>query len=115
MRAAMKKFDWTNLPILAAFALSVMLAPVFRAQDLGSITKVYAVPDGAEFTVDGASFQHAVSNVWPTGSKHILAVPTTNQVGRSVKALYTFQEWDFNGTAISLNPLAVTATPTIPE
>src|SRR5437868_14175127 len=115
MRSALKKLDWTNLPVLAAFAVSIMLAPVFRAQDQGSITKVYSVPDGGEFMVDGAPYEHAVSNIWPAGSKHILSVPTTTQVGRGVKALYNFVEWDFNGTSVVNNTLAVTATPGIPE
>ena len=54
MRTALKKTISIELPILAAFALSVAFAPVFRAQDQGSVTKITPVPDGVYFTVDGA-------------------------------------------------------------
>ena len=117
MRSALKKPDWTTLPILAAFALSVLLAPVFRAQDQGSITRVTPVPDGALFQVDGVSYAHAVSNIWPTGSKHILSVPTLLQYtpGNNFKTSYTFDHWLVNGNNVTANPLAVTASPAIPE
>jgi uncharacterized protein (TIGR03437 family) len=117
MRSVLKKPDWTIFPILAAFALSVALAPVFRAQDQGSITRVTPIPDGAMFQVDGVSYSHAVSNVWPTGSKHILAVPDVVQYppGGTTKASYSFSNWLVNGTTVTLNPLAVTASPAVAE
>ncbi|HTS63629.1 MAG TPA: hypothetical protein VMH28_16505 [Candidatus Acidoferrales bacterium] len=115
MLPVLKKPDWTVLPILAAFALSVALAPVFRAQDQGSITRVTPVPDGSLFQVDGVNYTHAVSSVWPTGSKHSLSVPTPLQFTLTPKASYTFDHWLVNGNSISLNPLAVTASPAISE
>ena len=115
MYPALKKLDWTNLPILAAFALSVALAPVFRAQDQGSITKVTPFPDGAFITVDGANYTHAVSNIWPTGTKHTLSVVTPQYPPTGAKAVLTFDHWEFNGGTSSSNPFIVTATPTIAE
>ena len=116
MLAGLKKLNWTNLPILAGFALSVALAPVFRGQDQGSITKVTPDPDGALFMVDGATYSHAVSNIWPTGSKHTLSVPVTFQFAPGAsKATYTFDHWLFNGISSQLNPFAVTATSSIAE
>ena len=61
----MKKFDLKYIPIFILFALSMALAPVFRAQDLGSITKITPVPDGGTFLVDGQSYSHAASAIWP--------------------------------------------------
>ncbi|HKA02597.1 MAG TPA: hypothetical protein VKE70_39065 [Candidatus Solibacter sp.] len=115
MYPALKKLNWTNLPILAAFGLSVALAPIFRAQDQGSITKVTPLPDGAFFTVDGANYTHAVSNIWPTGSKHTLSAITPQYPPTGAKATLTFDHWEFNGGNVSLNPFVITATPTIPE
>src|SRR5689334_15394233 len=110
MRAALKKVDWTNLPILAAFALSVALAPIFHAQSQGSITKVTPVPDGIVFSVDGASYRHAVSNIWPEGSKHVLGV-INPQVGQGgVKSTFTFDHWEFVGGSSSANPFTITAS-----
>src|SRR5664280_1350039 len=77
---AMKKFDWKYVPIFVIFAFSMALSPVFRAQDLGSITRITPVPDGAAYTVDGQTYWHASSAVWPAGSKHTLFVPATVQV-----------------------------------
>jgi uncharacterized protein (TIGR03437 family) len=115
MRAALKKLNWTNLPILATFALSVAVAPVFHAQTQGSITKVTPVPDGAYFSVDGASYQHPVTNIWPEGSKHVLAAPSPQYPPGGAKSIITFDHWEWNGGASANNPFVVTATSTIPE
>ena len=115
MRTALKKTISIELPILAAFALSVAFAPVFRAQDQGSVTKITPVPDGVYFTVDGAGYQHAVSNIWPAGSKHTLAVPTPLQAPGGNKVISTFDHWEFNGGQTALNPFVVSASSAIPE
>jgi uncharacterized protein (TIGR03437 family) len=115
MRPALKKLDWTNLPILAAFALSAALAPVFHAQSQGSLTKVTPVPDGAFFQVDGTTYQHAVSNIWPEGSKHVLSAPSPQFPPSAAKSIITFDHWEFNGGVSSSNPFVVTATSGIPE
>jgi uncharacterized protein (TIGR03437 family) len=115
MRTALRKLDWINLPILAAFALSVALAPVFHAQIQGSITKVTPVPDGVFFQVDGATYTHAVSNVWPEGSKHTLSVITPQYPAGGAKAVYTFDHFEFNGGTSTTNPFMITASSAVPE
>jgi uncharacterized protein (TIGR03437 family) len=116
MRAALKKLDWTSLPILAAFVLSVAMAPVFHAQSQGTITKVTPVPDGTFFSVDGATYQHAVSNVWPEGSKHVLSVVSPQYPPSGAKSVLMFDHWEFgNNTVSAANPITITANSGIPE
>src|SRR4051812_28732760 len=55
----MKKIDGSYVPIVAVFALSMALAPVFRAQDQGSITRITTIPEGASYLVDGQPFNHS--------------------------------------------------------
>jgi uncharacterized protein (TIGR03437 family) len=109
----MKKFDWKYVPIFVIFAFSMALSPVFRAQDLGSITRITPVPDGASYTVDGQIYSHASSAVWPAGSKHTLFVPATGQVNQRTQ--YVFNDWEFTGGSLPGNPVTVTASPAIPE
>jgi uncharacterized protein (TIGR03437 family) len=108
----MKNFDWKYVPLFVIFALSTALAPVFRAQEQ-SITRITPVPDGAEYTVDGQTYTHASSAVWPAGSKHILAVLNPNQFG--LRTQYVFQGWEYVGGTLQFNPLPVTASPAIAE
>jgi uncharacterized protein (TIGR03437 family) len=91
------------------------MAPVFRAQDLGSITRITPVPDGAEYTVDGQSYRQASSAVWPAGSKHILSVPNPVQAGQTIRMRYAFRDWEFAGGTFQFNPVTVTASPAIAE
>jgi uncharacterized protein (TIGR03437 family) len=109
----MKKLDWKYAPILVVFALSMALAPVFRAQDQ-SVTRITPVPDGAEYVVDGQTYTHASSAVWPAGSKHTLSVPATSQLSQ-LRTQYVFRSWEFTGGTLTLNPVTVTATPSISE
>jgi uncharacterized protein (TIGR03437 family) len=109
----MKKFDWKYVPIFVIFALSLALAPAFRAQDQGSITRITPVPDGAEYTVDGQTYNHASNALWPAGSKHTLWVPNPLQV--SVRTQYAFGGWEFDGGPLPFNPLTVTASSAIAE
>ncbi len=109
----MKKFDWKYVPLFVIFALSLALAPVFRAQDQGSLTRITPVPADAQYTVDGQTYSQASSAVWPTGSKHILAVPSPTQVQLGIK--YVFRTWDFAGGTLPYNPLVVTASPAFGE
>ena len=78
----MKKLDWKYVPVFVIFALSIALAPVFRAQDQGALTRITPVPADAEYTVDGQTYTHASSAFWPTGSKHVLSVPNPTQTGQ---------------------------------
>ena len=110
----MKKPDWNYVPLFAIFALSMALAPVFRAQDQGSLTRITPVPADAEYTVDGQTYTHASSALWPTGSKHVLWVPNSPQIGQ-VRIKYIFRGWEFDGGTITTNPVTITASPAIPE
>lgn len=100
------------IPILTAIVIQVAVAPLSRAQNIGSITQITSVPDGAYFRVDGQSYNHAVAAVWPAGSKHILFVDAPVQIF-GAKTTLTFQGWNFNGQILPTNPVAVTADPSI--
>lgn len=110
----MKKLNWKFVPIFVVFLLSVALAPVFRAQDQGSLTRITPVPDGAGYTVDGQYYQHASSAMWPAGSKHTLSVPVTIQTPQA-RMQYVFTDWEFAGGSLPFNPVTVTASPAITE
>ena len=110
----MKRFDWKYVPIAVIFILSMALAPVFRAQEQGSITRVIPVPDGAEFTVDGQTYVHAMSAAWPAGTKHTLWVPNEVQSG-TLSTRFQFRTWEFAGGALQTNPVTITASPAISE
>jgi len=109
----MKKPDWKTVSVLAVFGFSVMMAPVFKAQITGALTRVYSVPDGAMFRVDGQLFSQATSAIWPEGSKHILLVDgTTQQTGP--RSRLVFSKWQTEDKlGFALNPLPVTATSAI--
>src|SRR4029077_5707093 len=92
----MKKFDWSYIPLAAVFALSMALAPVFRAQDQGSVTRITTIPEGVEYMVDGQTFTHSTSVIWPAGSKHTIAVPNPAQTAGS-RTQYTFHGWQWSG------------------
>jgi uncharacterized protein (TIGR03437 family) len=110
----MKKLDWKYVPIFVVVALSIALAPIFRAQDLGSITRITPVPDGTGYMVDGQIYVHASSAVWPVGSRHTLFVPGPVQYG-PIGTKYVFRGWEFAGSTLPFNPLTVTASPAISE
>src|SRR5205085_7969572 len=48
--SAMHKISSRFLPILAAIAVPLALAPVVHAQIQGSVTRITPVPDGASFS-----------------------------------------------------------------
>ncbi len=110
----MKKIDWSYLPIAAIFALSMALAPVFHAQDQGTITRITTVPEGAIYLVDGQPFNHSTSAIWPTGSKHTLSVPAANQ-NFVIRTQYNFLSWEFAGQLLPGSTVTVTASPAIAE
>jgi len=112
--AAMKQSFSKFIPIIAAAALEMAVAPVVHAQ-IGSITHIIPVPDGVYFTVDGQSYNHAASAVWPAGSKHILSVDTAVQDSPIDKSRYSFKGWRFPGGTLPTNPVAVTADSSISE
>src|ERR1035438_5471806 len=100
---AMKKFDWKYVPIFVIFALSIALAPVFRAQSSGSLTRITPVPDGAGYTVDGQFSAHESSALWPEGSKHTLFVANAIQTVQE-RTQYVFIGWEFSGGSLP-NPV----------
>ncbi len=108
----MKKIDWSYVPLVTLFGLSLAVAPVFHAQDQGSITRITTVPEGATYLVDGQPFNHSTSVLWPTGSKHTLSVPALSQ-SNAIRTLSTFINWlVIRGWHLRWqHPLAVTATP----
>ena len=107
----MKRFDWKYLPIAVIFVLSMALAPVFRAQEQSSVTRILTTPDGAEFYVDGQMYTHAMSAAWPAGTKHTLWVPSLLQFP-SIRTRYAFGGWTFSGGSLP-NPVVITASPAI--
>jgi uncharacterized protein (TIGR03437 family) len=77
--------------------LSVLFcaAPAFQTQNLGSAVRVYTVPDGVGFGVDGQQYLHPMTAVWPAGSKHSLSVNNLVQYGQ--KTRYQFKSWQTGG------------------
>src|SRR5438270_48297 len=112
----MKRLDWKYLPIGVLFILSTALAPVFRAQDGITVTRVAAIPPDATYSVDGAVYTNASSSVWAPNSKHVLyAIPVQSPPGKP-KTRYVFQGWFFSGNPLFAgNPVAVTASSSVPE
>jgi uncharacterized protein (TIGR03437 family) len=110
----MKKIDWSYIPLVVLFALSMALAPVFRAQDQGTVTRITVIPEGAQFVVDGQPFNHSMSAIWPNGSKHTLSVPFVNQ-NLETRTRYTFRDWEYSGGTFANNPVTITASPFINE
>ena len=99
----MKKLDWNYVPIAVIFALSMALAPVFRAQDQGSLTRITPVPGGAEYLVDGQTYTACLrARCGPTGSKHDLWVRDYASDG-PVSDKYIFRAG--NSTAGRLRPI----------
>jgi uncharacterized protein (TIGR03437 family) len=108
------KFLSKLLSIFVVIATLVAVAPVSHAQNQGSVTRITPVPDGAYFSVDGQSYNHAVSAVWPAGSKHNLFVLQPIQATLGAKTTLTFTGWSWSGGSMP-NPVDVTADPSISE
>jgi uncharacterized protein (TIGR03437 family) len=109
----MKKTDWSYLPVVAIFGLTLAMTPAVRAQ--GSITRITSIPEGAIYLVDGQPFNHSSSAIWPEGSKHTLSVPALVQNGLAVRTQYNFIDWEFAGGNLPSNTVTVTASSSIPE
>lgn len=107
----MKKFQSRIAPVfILTMVSSVVLVPLFHAQNLGSTVTVSTDPDGAHFSVDGQGYNHAMSAIWPAGSKHVLSVDTAVQFG-ALKTRYTFGGWTYSGGPLTGNTVTVTADP----
>jgi hypothetical protein len=93
----------------------VVAATLGSAQDQGSLTTISTVPDGMLFYVDGQTFSHSVSSVWPAGSKHILQVPPTVQSNLQPQTQYQFKDWEFAGSSSVGTTLTITADSAITD
>jgi hypothetical protein len=77
--------------------------------------RVYTIPEGRMFTVDGAVYTSATTHMWATGSKHVLATDKGQDTG-AIKSRYIFQNWQYTGGVLSSNPIVtITADPTLKE
>lgn len=110
---AMKKFQSKIAPVfILTMVSSGVLVPLFHAQNLGSAVQVSTMPDGASYSVDGQNYSHAMSAVWPAGSKHILSVDSGEQDGGPTKTRYSFKSWQYSGGVVpGGNTVTVTADP----
>src|SRR5579864_874293 len=111
----MKKFIAKSVQYLPVLACLTGLAPLHRAQTPSSVTRVYTVPDGGGFYVDGVYYNHTASFIWPAGSKHTLNVNAIIQVPTDLKTQYSFVTWAIGSTVLTQNPVIVTADPSISE
>ena len=84
-----------------------------HAQVQLSTTRIVPVPDGGFFLVDGQLYQHAISFIWPQGSKHVLYAPSPNPENPNPSVQYTFQNWQWTGGDLTGNPVYITADPAI--
>ncbi len=99
------------IPITLA-TISGGLAPLARAQDIGTVVHISSNPDGGMFNVDGQNYTHAMSAIWPTGSKHTLSVPADIQGTLASKSQFTFKNWSYSGgTVPGGDTVVVTADP----
>jgi uncharacterized protein (TIGR03437 family) len=108
----MRKFISQSFPIFLATVLLAFLAPPGHAQN-SSTTSIVPVPDGAYYTVDGATYQHATSFLWPQGSKHTLGAPSL--AFPTPNTQYVFENWKWSGGNLTGNPVTVTADPSITQ
>ncbi len=96
----------------------------FAQQTPISSIRVYTVPEGARFYVDGQLYYGSQTFLWPQGSKHIVQFPTVTvdgvvqnyQTSLDGGTKYTFGSWEDNrsllATASSLYQ-TITADPTV--
>lgn len=96
------------------FGILILLAGNAAAQTSGPV-RVYTVPDGRLYSVDGVYYSAPVGQMWAAGSKHVLATDKGQETG-GIKTTYTFQSWQYAGGLLSTNPtVTVTADPSLKE
>lgn len=96
---------------LIAGGCCFLAATVAQSQTQSMVT-VSATPDGPTFSVDGTNYIHAMSAIWPQGSKHTLNVSPQIQ-GTAQGVQYSFQGWNWVGGQLIGNPTVVTADPSL--
>ena len=95
----------------ALILLLTGLAPAALAQ---STTTVSTVPSGAYYSVDGQYFNQPTTFIWAPGTKHTLNVaPVQKDVTGTTE--WAFQNWASGTTTFNLNPLIITADPSMTE
>src|SRR5580704_13467306 len=95
----------------AKFALILspfLLAAGLRAQVVSSV-RIFTVPSGLQFSVDGKPFQQPATLLWPQGSKHTITLPTLQASGQP-KTQYGFGSAVTNLAPIT-NLNSITADP----
>lgn len=98
------------------FAAIFLVSAGISSAQTGTGTRVYTVPDGLAFNVDGQRFTSAMTAIWPIGSKHVLEAMPSQIGGLNVKSQYVFQSWNFSGGALPGGATAtVTADPALKE
>jgi uncharacterized protein (TIGR03437 family) len=93
----------------------ILIAGNSAAQTSGAV-KVYTVPTGRLFHVDGVYHQDPTAHLWTAGTKHVLGTDKGQETG-IIKTRYAFQDWKVNGgTVLTTNPVVtVTADPSLKE
>jgi uncharacterized protein (TIGR03437 family) len=97
--------------LLGRFTMAVAFAAAALAQTQSSITTILTTPAGAQYTVDGQTYNQPTSALWPQGSKHQLGalLSQTNSVGVQTN----FTSWTWAGGSFTLPTITVTADPSI--
>jgi uncharacterized protein (TIGR03437 family) len=99
-----------NFPALFLFFAATSLA------QSGAGTRVYTVPDGLAFNVDGQHYTGPTTSFWPTGTKHVLEALVAQVGGLNVKSRYAFKSWQYvGGTMPGGAIVTVTADPALKE
>jgi uncharacterized protein (TIGR03437 family) len=102
----MQKFS-----LLARFALAAAFVSAASAQN--SITLIGTTPSGAVYNVDGQNYSQPTSALWPSGSKHTLAVTDATQTNQNVGEQLVFQNWKWDQGVFAGSTITVTSDPAI--
>lgn len=99
-----------KLPLKSA-AIFLLFTALAEAQ-----TRIYTVPDGLAYDVDGQRYTSGATMFWPVGSKHVLSAMPSQVGGLNVKSRYDFQGWKFTGGDLPGGAtVTVTADPSLKE
>jgi len=102
--------------ITSKFPVIFLLCAGISAAQSGAGTKIYTIPDGLAFNVDGQRFIGPDAAFWPTGTKHVLDAPPSQIGGLNLKSRYAFQSWQYvGGTLPGGTTVTVTADPALKE
>jgi uncharacterized protein (TIGR03437 family) len=111
----MKRFAVFTLIVLAVV---LWMAPPVAAQTTSHVL-VKAHDPRAVFTVDGKEYTGAASFLWPTGSRHTLYFPVSDDGcqynGPRTTRYCGITGWTVNNASTVNNPASITADPTITQ